>query len=163
MVFVDGDKFHGIVRGTPGVPPAPRSPKKYNLRQHSPEVTVFPERYPHTDPPANQAHDEHSVSLVGQTSAALVTSSLENLSAVCGSHSLTETVFLASLSLLGLICSEHMHTSLLFASFLISPVFVMGDPLFFTGTQCFFCTAQIDNNNYIPSGGSVSRGLGVFL
>jgi len=49
--------------------------------------------------------------LVSQTSAALITASLENLSAVCGSHSLTETVFLASLSLLRLICSEHMHTS----------------------------------------------------
>ncbi len=50
-------------------------------------------------------------SLVGQTSAALITTSLENLSAVGGSHSLAEAMFLASLSLLRLICSEHMHTS----------------------------------------------------
>ena len=45
--------------------------------------------------------------LVRQTSAALVAASLEDLSAVRGSHSLTEAVNLASLSLFRLICSEH--------------------------------------------------------
>ena len=45
--------------------------------------------------------------LVRQTSTALVAASLEDLSAVRGSHSLTEAVNLASLSLFRLICSEH--------------------------------------------------------
>ena len=52
------------------------------------------------------------VDSVGEASATLIASSLENLSAVSSCHSLSETVFLASLSLLRLICSEHMKTSL---------------------------------------------------
>ena len=51
--------------------------------------------------------------LVRQTSAALVAASLEDLSAVRGSHSLTEAVNLASLSLFRLICSEHNYTPFL--------------------------------------------------
>ena len=66
--------------------------------------------------------------LVSQTSAALITTSLENLSAVSGSHSLAEAMFLASLSLLRLICSEHMHTSfsLLFPNIFESFYFLSG-------------------------------------
>ena len=45
--------------------------------------------------------------LVRQTSTALVAASLEDLSAVRGSHSLAEAVNLASLSLFRLIGSEH--------------------------------------------------------
>ena len=49
--------------------------------------------------------------LVRQTSAALVAASLEDLSAVRGSHSLTEAVNLASLSLFRLISHFHNNQS----------------------------------------------------
>jgi len=52
-----------------------------------------------------------SEDLVGESCTTLIASSLEYLSAVRGSHSLAEAVFLTSLSLLGLICSEHNRTS----------------------------------------------------
>jgi len=45
--------------------------------------------------------------LVGKTSSTLGASSFKNLSAVCGSHSFSEAMLFASLSLLGLICSLH--------------------------------------------------------
>ena len=92
---------------------------------------------------------------MSQTSAALITTSLENLSAVCGSHSLAETVFLASLSLLRLICSEHMHTSFS----LLFPFFLRKISFFRERIRALFCTLQIDNNNYIPCGCAVSRGF----
>ncbi len=49
----------------------------------------------------------HSLSLVGESGTTLRASPLQDFSAVSGRHSLSEAVFLASLSLLGLICSEH--------------------------------------------------------
>ena len=49
--------------------------------------------------------------LVGKTSSSFGASSLKNLSAVSGSHSFSETVFLFSLSLLRLVCSFHDSTS----------------------------------------------------
>ena len=49
--------------------------------------------------------------LVGQSLSALCTSSLQNISAVCSSHSLSEAVLLFSLTLFGLIGSEHNGTS----------------------------------------------------
>ncbi len=52
--------------------------------------------------------------LVGQSLSAFCTSSLENVSAVCSSHSLSETVLLLSLTLFGLVSSEHSGTSLIF-------------------------------------------------
>ena len=52
-------------------------------------------------------------SLVGQSFSALGASSLQDVSAVSGSHSLSETVFLGTLSLLGLVRSQHLY-SLLF-------------------------------------------------
>ena len=52
--------------------------------------------------------------LVGQSLSAFCTSSLENVSAVGSSHSLSETVLLLSLTLFGLISSEHSGTSLIF-------------------------------------------------
>lgn len=103
--------------------------------------------------------------LVGQTSAALITTSLENLSAICGSHSLAETMFLASLSLLRLICSEHMHTSF---SLLNLPEMDFGNAFvrYFCPMQkskrlpwTKFRTLQIDNNNYIPHHRVLSRGF----
>ena len=50
---------------------------------------------------------------MGEASSSLGASSLKNLSAVRGCHSFSETVFLLSLSLLGLVCSLHFCTSLL--------------------------------------------------
>ena len=44
---------------------------------------------------------------VGELESALLASSLENLTAVSRAHSLSEAVFLASLSFLRLVCSEH--------------------------------------------------------
>jgi len=49
-------------------------------------------------------------SSVGQASAALGAATSENLTAVAGSHSLTETVHLGALTLLGLIGTEHSMT-----------------------------------------------------
>ena len=46
--------------------------------------------------------------LVCQSFSALSASSLKNVSTVSGSHSLSETVLFLSLSLLRLICSEHL-------------------------------------------------------
>ena len=45
--------------------------------------------------------------LIGQTGSTLGASSLKNFSTVRGSHSFSETVFLVSLSFLGLISSLH--------------------------------------------------------
>ena len=52
--------------------------------------------------------------LVGQSLSALCTSSLQNVSAVGSSHSLSETMLLLSLTLFGLVSSEHIGTSLNF-------------------------------------------------
>ena len=52
--------------------------------------------------------------LVGKSLSAFRTSSLENVSAVSSSHSLSETVLLRSLTLFGLVSSEHGGTSLIF-------------------------------------------------
>ncbi len=83
--------------------------------------------------------------LVSKSCAALSASSLENFSSVSSSHSLSEAVFLASLSFLRLVCSEHIYTP--FSSFLDIGKF----------------NAQIDNNHYISSEGGLSRGLGDFF
>ena len=45
--------------------------------------------------------------LIRELESALLASSLENLAAVSRAHSLSEAVFLASLSFLRLVCSEH--------------------------------------------------------
>ena len=51
---------------------------------------------------------------VSESLSAFRTSSLENVSAVSSSHSLSETVLLLSLTLFGLVSSEHGGTSLIF-------------------------------------------------
>ena len=52
------------------------------------------------------------IPLVGQASAALCAAASQHLAAVRGRHSLAETMFLAALTLLGLIGSQHLpHTS----------------------------------------------------
>ena len=91
--------------------------------------------------------------LVSKSCTALSASSLEDLSAVSSCHSLSETVFLASLSLLRLICSEHNHTS-----FYIVKKF--NDD---TGNGHGMPCAQIDNSNYISRGALLSRGNLNFL
>ena len=53
-----------------------------------------------------------AVRLVGQSLSALCTSSLQNVSAVGSLHSLSETMLLLSLTLFGLVSSEHNGTSL---------------------------------------------------
>ena len=53
------------------------------------------------------------VRLVGQSLSALCTSSLQNVSAVSSLHSLSETMLFLSLTLLGLVSSEHNCTSLI--------------------------------------------------
>ena len=52
--------------------------------------------------------------LIGQSFSAFCTSSLENISTVGSSHSLSETMLLFSLTLFGLVSSEHIGTSLNF-------------------------------------------------
>ena len=54
--------------------------------------------------------------LVGQSLSALCTSSLQNVSAVGSSHSLSETMLFLSLTLFGLVSSEHNGTSLMLES-----------------------------------------------
>ena len=50
--------------------------------------------------------------LVSESLSAFCTSSLQNVSAVCSSHSFSETVLFLSLTLFGLVSSEHNGTSL---------------------------------------------------
>ena len=90
---------------------------------------------------------------MSKSCTALSASSLEDLSAVRSCHSLSETVFLASLSLLRLICSEHNHTS-----FYMMKKF-NDDTAFGHGLPC----TQIDNSNYITRGAWLSRGNLNFL
>ena len=54
--------------------------------------------------------------LVGQSLSAFCTSSLQNVSAVGSLHSLSETMLLLSLTLFGLVSSEHNGTSLMLES-----------------------------------------------
>ena len=49
---------------------------------------------------------------VGESDSSLSAASLQHLSAVRRAHSFSEAVHLASLTLFGLICSEHYRTSL---------------------------------------------------
>ena len=55
--------------------------------------------------------------LSGNVLSALISSSLEHLSAAGGRHSLAEAVYLALLSLLGLICPFHDFSPILFCGF----------------------------------------------
>ena len=47
---------------------------------------------------------------MGQASAALSTTAGQDLTAIGGTHSLAEAVLLGTLTLLGLIGTEHLHT-----------------------------------------------------
>lgn len=94
--------------------------------------------------------------LVSKSCTTLSASSFEDVSSVSGSHSLSEAMYLASLSLLRLICSEHNYTPFLLSKNTIdrrlegdrgdSPIV----PVF----------AQIDNIHYISTMRGLSRGFG---
>lgn len=55
----------------------------------------------------------HIHALVSKSCTTLSASSFEDISSVSGSHSLSEAMYLASLSLFRLICSEHNYTPFL--------------------------------------------------
>ncbi len=81
--------------------------------------------------------------LVCETSSALCSASLENLSSVSSLHSLTESVLHLSLSLLRLVCSFHIYTSFIiyngrgrpalsiFSSHIIIQIFIANVNTFF--------------------------------
>ena len=94
---------------------------------------------------------------MGESCSALLTSSLENLSSVSGSHSLSEAMYLASLSLLRLICSEHNYTPFLLSKNTIDRRLEGARGLRSLTNPAF---AQIDNIHYISTMRGLSRGLG---
>ena len=55
--------------------------------------------------------DVYDRELVAQSGSALLTASFQYLPSVCSRHSLAEAVFLASLTLFGLISSDHFAHS----------------------------------------------------
>lgn len=86
--------------------------------------------------------------LVGQSLSALSTTSLKNVSAVCCSHSFSKAVFLFSLTLFGLVCSEHlMHLleffrkRLAYSTFEAVLRFLYNDILYYTIKQA--CLSRI--------------------
>lgn len=98
--------------------------------------------------------------LVSKSCTTLSASSFEDFSSVSGSHSLSEAMYLASLSLLRLICSEHNYTPFLLSKNTIHRrqegvrgLRSLTDPAF----------AQIDNIHYISSIRGLSRVFFVFF
>ena len=94
------------------------------------------------------SHRQNSI-LVCETSSSFGASSLKNLSAVSGSHSLSEAVFCLSVSLLGLICSKHGVTP----------------PIIFQTVDC--CSLAVVPQSiatyYIPKNPYLSSVFGIFL
>ena len=78
-----------------------------NSPTHRPIGTAV---FPSTVPGFLSMRDALSVTSMGQASAALSAAASQHLTAVSGSHSLTETVLLGALTLLGLIGTEHCMT-----------------------------------------------------
>ena len=91
---------------------------------------------------------------------ALVSKSFEDVSSVSGSHSLSEAMYLASLSLLRLICSEHNYTPFLLSKNTIDRRLEGARGLRSLTNPAF---AQIDNIHYISTMRGLSRGLGFFF
>ncbi len=56
---------------------------------------------------------------ISKSCSALSAAALEDFSAVSGSHSFSETVFLFSLAFFRLICSEHFGTSFVISGIII--------------------------------------------
>ena len=80
-------------------------------------------------PPAAPA----AIILVRQSLSALCTSSLEDVSSVSGSHSLSEAMLFLSLALFGLIRSKHLYNLLIISKYyfqeLITPYIQCSDLL----------------------------------
>ena len=96
--------------------------------------------------------------LVSKSCTTLSASSFEDVSSVSGSHSLSEAMYLASLSLLRLICSEHNYTPFLLSKNTIDRRLEGVRGLRSLTNPAF---AQIDNIHYISTMRGLSRGLGV--
>lgn len=96
--------------------------------------------------------------LVSKSCTTLSASSFEDVSSVSGSHSLSEAMYLASLSLLRLICSEHNYTPFLLSKNTIDRRLEGARGLRSLTNPAF---AQIDNIHYISTMWGLSRGLGV--
>lgn len=95
--------------------------------------------------------------LVSKSCTTLSASSFEDVSSVSGSHSLSEAMYLASLSLLRLICSEHNYTPFLLSKNTIDRRLEGVRGLRSLTNPAF---AQIDNIHYISTMRGLSRGLG---
>lgn len=95
--------------------------------------------------------------LVSKSCTTLSASSFEDVSSVSGSHSLSEAMYLASLSLLRLICSEHNYTPFLLSKNTIDRRLEGARGLRSLTNPAF---AQIDNIHYISTMRGLSRGLG---
>ena len=98
--------------------------------------------------------------LVSKSCTTLSASSFEDVSSVSGSHSLSEAMYLASLSLLRLICSEHNYTPFLLSKNTIDRRLEGVRGLRSLTNPAF---AQIDNIHYISTMRGLSRGLGFFF
>lgn len=95
--------------------------------------------------------------LVSKSCTTLSASSFEDVSSVSGSHSLSEAMYLASLSLLRLICSEHNYTPFLLSKNTIDRRLEGARGLRSLTNPAF---AQIDNIHYISTMRGLSRGFG---
>ena len=74
--------------------------------------------------------------LIGELCSTFGASSLQNFSAVCSGHSLTETVFLFSLTLFGLVGSKHNAPPLLYLRSLYNFLYIKR---FRVRTLCNLC------------------------
>ena len=95
--------------------------------------------------------------LVSKSCTTLSASSFEDVSSVSG---LSEAMYLASLSLLRLICSEHNYTPFLLSKNTIDRRLEGARGLRSLTNPAF---AQIDNIHYISTMRGLSRGLGFFF
>ena len=102
MIFAQRFYFHRILHPSLSVFLA-RSVKK--------SVKQNPRSYARSEVGGLSEVRSHSLVSVCELRSSFGASSLENFSAVCGSHSFSETVLFLSLSLLRLICSYHLGTS----------------------------------------------------
>ena len=100
----------------------------------------------------------HIHALVSKSCTTLSASSFEDISSVRGSHSLSEAMYLTSLSLFRLICSEHNYTPFLLSKNTIDRRLEGARDLRSLWIPAF---AQIDNIHYISTMRGLSRGLGV--
>ena len=98
--------------------------------------------------------------LVSKSCTTLSASSFEDVSSVSGSHSLSEAMYLASLSLLRLICSEHNYTPFLLSKNTIDRRLEGVRGLRSLTNPAF---AQIDNIHYISTMRGLSRVFFVFF